>query len=69
MKDVFRVKMSAQFEESFGHFTPEERIRHADYLEQLVRQLRMSAKVAIGDRAPRVRNPLRPLCRAKLVRN
>ncbi len=69
MKDVFRVKMSAQFEESFGHFTPEERIRHAAYLEQLVRQLRISAKVAIGDRKLKVRHPLRPLCVAKLARN
>jgi hypothetical protein len=65
----WRVTMSPAVEKNFGHFTAEERLKQATYLREIARQLEISAKVAMQDRKPRRRHPLKPLCRAKLARN
>lgn len=65
----WRVTMSPEIEKNFGHFTPEERIRQATYLREVAKQLEISAKVAIRDRAPRQRRTLRKLTTAQIARN
>lgn len=65
----WRVTMSPAVEASFGHFSPEERLKKATYLREIAKQLEISAKVAMQDRKPRRRHPLKPLCKAKLARN
>ena len=46
-----RVTMSPAVEKNFGHFDAKERLKQADYLRVIARQLEVSAKIMKADEA------------------